>query len=99
MPINTDDNNEIQKLDNANTNSLMFVNNLASFSLSKEDLQKRKNILEKSYEIWWPERNLSKTICSNDDKHSVQYSVFSIQFLLTYRILNTEYFISKEMNV
>ena len=58
--------NDIPYLDDTKINNLLFADDLAIFSLSKEDLQKRISMLEQQYLFeysneWGLEVNLSKT--------------------------------------
>ena len=53
--------NDISYLDDTKINNLLFADDLAIFSLSKEDLQKRISILEQYSNEWGLELNLSKT--------------------------------------
>ena len=53
--------NDIPYLDNTKINNLLFADDLAIFSLSKEDFQKRISILEQYSNRWRLELNLSKT--------------------------------------
>ena len=52
---------DIPYLDDTKINNLLFADDLAIFSLSKEDLQKRISILEQYNTKWGLEVNLSKT--------------------------------------
>ena len=54
-------NNEKPKVENTNTSSLLFADDLAIFSLSQEELQNKINILEKYCYNWGQERNIKKT--------------------------------------
>ena len=52
--------NDMSYLDNIKLKKLLFANNLAVFSLSKEDLQRRISILKQYGNKWGLELNLSK---------------------------------------
>ena len=52
---------DIPYQDDTKINNLLFADDLAIFSLSKEDLQKRISILEQYNTKWGLEVNLSKT--------------------------------------
>ena len=52
---------DIPYLDDTKINNLLFADDLAIFSLSKEDLQKRISILQQYSNEWGLELNLSKT--------------------------------------
>ena len=52
---------DIPYLDDTKINNLLFADDLAIFSLSKEDLQKRISILEQYNTKWGLKVNLSKT--------------------------------------
>ena len=53
--------NDMPYLDDTKINNLLFTDDLAFFSLSKDDLQKRITILEHYSNEWGLELNLSKT--------------------------------------
>ena len=53
--------NDIPYLDETKINNLVFADDLAIFSLSKEDLQKLISILEQYSNEWGFELNLNKT--------------------------------------
>ena len=53
--------NDMPYLHNTKIKNLLFADDLAIFSLSKEDLQKRISILEQYNTKWGLEVNLSKT--------------------------------------
>ena len=53
--------NDIPYLDETKINNLVFADDLAIFSLSKEDLQKLISILEQYSNEWGLELNLNKT--------------------------------------
>ena len=52
---------DIPYLDDTKINNLLFADDLAIFSLSKGDLQKRISILQQDSNEWRLELNLSKT--------------------------------------
>ena len=53
--------NDLPYLDDTKINNLLFADDLANFSLSKEELQKQISMLEQYSNEWGLELNLSKT--------------------------------------
>ena len=72
--------NDIPYLDETKINNLVFADDLAIFSLSKEDLQKRVSILEQYSNEWGLELNLIKTKIMTFEKQGSTIRKFKFYF-------------------
>ena len=71
---------DIPYLDDTKINNLLFADDLAIFSLSKEDLQKRISILQQYSNEWGLELNLSKTKIMIFNKQGATIRKFKFYF-------------------
>ena len=72
--------NDIPYLDETKINNLVFADDLAIFSLSKEDLQKQVSILEQYSNEWGLELNLNKTKIMTFEKQGSIIRKFKFYF-------------------
>ena len=72
--------NDLPYLDDTKINNLLFADDLANFSLSKEELQKQISMLEQYSNEWGLELNLSKTKIMIFNKQGATIRKFKFYF-------------------